>query len=150
MCSIKTRGGRVVSVRDARASMRTAFSGYARASVFFPADVVSWLREGFLAGSGAAAVVFFFCRSRLFSSFRRCFCRRRRRRRHLCVLFLILRRLHFLSICVDVFRLGFFREESLFLFVNVPVCRSIFRFVAWNLFLMAFGGPGISLAKMAH
>ena len=54
--------------------------------------------------------------------------------------------------CVDVFKaLVSSVEKSLFLFVNVPVCRSIFRFVAWNLFLMAFGErPGINLAKMAH
>ena len=42
-------------------------------------------------------------------------------------------------------------EKSPFSFVNAPTLRSIFRFVAWNLFFMAFGErPGMNLAKMAH
>jgi len=42
-------------------------------------------------------------------------------------------------------------DISFFSFSTAPVLRSFFRFVAWNLFLMAFGErPGMNLAKIAH
>jgi len=42
-------------------------------------------------------------------------------------------------------------EMSFFSFSTATVLRSFFRFVAWNLFLMAFGErPGMNLAKIAH
>ena len=42
-------------------------------------------------------------------------------------------------------------EMSFFSFSTAPDLRSFFRFVAWNLFLMAFGErPGMNLAKIAH
>ena len=159
VCSIKTRGdARVVSVRDARASMRTAFFRGTRARhVFFPADVVSWLRErrDFLAGSGGGGRCFFpflpLATPSLLSA-----------GAFVVVVVVVVAFVSSFSSavglisssisCVDVFKaLVSSVEKSLFLFVNVPVCRSIFRFVAWNLFLMAFGErPGINLAKMAH
>ena len=128
----------------------------ARARHFcFPTDVVSWLRErrDFLAGSGGGGRCFFpflpLAPPFLLSA----------------GAFIVVVVVVFVSSfssavglisssisCVDVFKaLVSSVEKSLFLFVNVPVCRSIFRFVAWNLFLMAFGErPGINLAKMAH
>ena len=147
-----------MSVRDARASMRTAFFRGTRARhVFFPADVVSWLRErrDFLAGSGGGGRCFFpflpLATPSLLSA-----------GAFVVVVVVVVAFVSSFSSavglissstsCVDVFKvLVSSVEKSLFLFVNVPVCRSIFRFVAWNLFLMAFGErPGINLAKMAH
>ena len=132
------------------------FRGTRARHVFFPADVVSWLRErrDFLAGSGGGGRCFFpflpLATPSLLSA-----------GAFVVVVVVVAFVSSFSSAvglisssisCVDVFKaLVSSVEKSLFLFVNVPVCRSIFRFVAWNLFLMAFGGwPGINLAKMAH
>ena len=155
VCSIKTRDASRPFAR-ARASMRTAFFEVRARHFFFPADVVSWLRErrDFLAGSGGGGRCFFpflpLAPPSLLSA-----------GAFVVVVVVVVFVSSFSSAvglissstsCFDVFKaLVSSVEKSLFLFVNVPLCRSIFRFVAWNLFLMAFGErPGINLAKMAH
>ena len=151
--SMLDQNARESSVR-ARAPMRTAFFEVRARHFFFPADVVSWLRErrDFLAGSGGGGRCFFpflpLAPPSLLSA-------------GAFVVVVVVFVSSFSSTvglissstsCFDVFKaLVSSVEKSLFLFVNVPLCRSIFRFVAWNLFLMAFGErPGINLAKMAH